>query len=156
MKRVVKIIAIVLVAGFVIIQFFRIDKTNPPIVAAETIEAGTVVPADISEILGRSCVDCHSNNTRYPWYSDVQPSAWFLKDHIDEGRRELNFSVFNTYAAKKKAKKFQEICEQLEQGEMPIPSYVLIHRDAALSDSDRRTLCEWAKGEQAKLVAAGL
>jgi len=155
MKRAVKIVAIVLVAGFVVIQFFPIDQTNPPIVAAETIEAGTVVPADISEILGRSCVDCHSNNTRYPWYSNVQPSAWFLKDHIDEGRRELNFSVFNTYTAKKKAKKFQEICEQLEAGEMPIPSYVWIHRDAALSDSDRTTLCEWAKAEQAKLDAAG-
>ena len=77
-----------------------------------------------------------------------------MKDHIDDGRRELNFSVWGTYTAKRKAKKFEEICEQVERGEMPIPSYLWIHRDAVLRDGDAQALCDWAKGEQSKIDAS--
>jgi hypothetical protein len=74
-----------------------------------------------------------------------------MKDHIDDGRRELNFSVWSTYTPKRKSKKLEEICEQVEKGEMPLPSYLWIHRDAALREGDAQALCDWAKGEQAKL-----
>src|SRR5205085_7084042 len=107
MKKILKILVILLVVAFVVMQFFRIDKTAAPIVQAETLEAAVTVPPDISLILSRSCTDCHSNATAYPWYSTIQPAAWFLKGHIDDGRRHLNFSVFNTYAPKKKAKKLE-------------------------------------------------
>ena len=151
MKKVLKIVVIVLAVGFVFLQVFQIDKANPPINEGETLESSINVPADISQIMGRSCNDCHSHKTIYPWYTSIQPNGWFMKDHIDEGRHELNFSVFNTYPTKKKAKKLEEICELVSEGEMPLPSYLWIHRDAVLSDSDRRALCDWANNARTLL-----
>ncbi len=152
MKKILKTVAIILVVSFVVIQFFQIDQNAPPIVQSETLEAAVAVPPDISLILGRSCNDCHSFTTIYPWYSNIQPLAWFLKDHIDDGRRELNFSIFNTYKPKRKAKKLEEICEQVEAKEMPLPSYLWIHWDSALKDTEAKALCEWAKQEREKIV----
>ena len=151
-KKLIKIFLVVLVVALVVIQFFSIDKTNPPIVETETLEAAVAVPADISLILGRSCNDCHSHKTIYPWYSNIQPSGWFLRDHVDQGRGELNFSVFNTYQPKKKARKLEEICSMMESRAMPLPSYLWLHRDAILSDSDARALCDWANAERAKII----
>ena len=90
--KVFKILAIIIVLALIVLQFFRIDRTNPTVVQAETLEATLAVPPDISGIIGRSCNDCHSNNTLYPWYSNVQPMAWFLKNHIDDARRQMNFT----------------------------------------------------------------
>ena len=153
-KKIIKVVLIVLVLGFVVIQFFRIDKTNPPVNAAETLEASVNVPPDIKLILGRSCNDCHTNLTTYPWYTNIQPSGWFLKDHVDDGRKELNFSVWSTYTPKRKAKKLEEICEQVTRGEMPLSSYLWIHWDSKLREGDAQALCDWAKAEQAKIEAA--
>ncbi len=153
MKSVLKIIGIAFFAGFIIIQLFRVDKTNPPVVASETLSAAVAVPPEVFVILGRSCNDCHSNTTRYPWYANVQPAGWFLRDHIDHGRSHLNFSVFNTYSPQKKAKALDEICEQVEAAAMPLPSYLWIHGEASLQDGDARTLCEWANREREKLVS---
>lgn len=150
--KLLKIIALVLIAGLVVTQFFQIDKMNPPIVEAETLEAAVAVPADVSQIMGRSCNDCHSHKTIYPWYSNIQPSGWFLKDHIDNARRRLNFSVFNTYSANKKAHKLEEICEMVESRAMPLPSYLWLHRDSVLSESDAKALCDWARQEKEKIV----
>jgi len=152
-KKVIKILVIVVVVAFVVIQFFRIDRSVPPIDASQTLEAAVNVPPEVSMILGRSCSDCHSYTTIYPWYAQVQPVAWFLKDHIDDGRREVNFSIFNTYTPKRKAKKFEEICEQVERGEMPLPSYLWIHWDAKLKEGDAKVLCDWANEEKAKIAA---
>src|SRR5207253_7873948 len=118
---------------------------------AETLEAAVAVPPDISFILSRSCNDCHTNNTIYPWYSYIQPAGWFLKNHIDEGRRHLNFSVFNTYTPNKKAKKLEEICEQIDSGEMPLPSYLWLHGNAVLKDTEAKALCDWANQEKARI-----
>ena len=145
MKKALKIIVLVLAVGFIGMQFFQIDKTNPPITDTETLEAAVAIPPDVALILGRSCNDCHTNKTVYPWYASIQPNGWFLKDHIDEGIRELNFSKFNTFETKKKKKKLEEICEQVETSEMPLPSYLWIHRDAVLSESERKALCDWTK-----------
>ena len=152
-KKVVKIVVVVVVLGLVAIQFFGIDKTNPPVEREKTLEANANVPPDVSLILGRSCNDCHSNQTIWPWYSYIQPSGWFLKDHINDGRRELNFSEWGTYNARRKSKKLEEICEQIESKEMPLPSYLWIHRDAVLSESEGKALCDWAKAEKAKVDA---
>lgn len=153
MKGVLKIIGFVFFTVFIIVQFFMIDKTNPPVIVSETLSAAVAVPADISEILGRSCNDCHSNTTRYPWYANIQPAGWFLQDHIEHGRSHLNFSVFNTYSPQKKAKALDEICEQVEAAAMPLPSYLWIHGDAALKEGDARTLCDWANRERENLEA---
>jgi hypothetical protein len=101
--------------------------------------------------LKRSCNDCHSNETVYPWYSNISPFSWLLAEHIEEGRRELNFSVWTTYSAKKKRRKLDEVCEQITSGEMPHNQYLWIHRDAVLSQEDKKILCDWAETEKAKI-----
>ena len=152
MKKALKIIAIVLVVAFLGIQFIRPDFTNPPVDQAETLFAATEVPENVKTILSRSCADCHSNETNFPWYSKIQPSAWFLKGHIDDGRRELNFSVWKTYEPRRQRKKLGEICEQVQERFMPLPSYLWIHRDAKMSDADIKTLCDWTEQESAKVA----
>ena len=152
MKKALKIIAVVLAVAFLAIQLIRPDFTNPPVNPAETLAASTAVPENVQRILNRSCADCHSHETRYPWYSYVQPSAWFLADHITEGRAELNFSVWATYQASRKKRKFEEICDQVRAREMPLPSYLWIHGEARLTDEDVKTLCDWTEAESARLA----
>jgi len=153
MKKVLKIIAVVLVVGFVLIQLYRPDRTNPPIVQAETLEATTNVPENVHAILKRSCNDCHSNETVYPWYSNIAPMSWGLAFHVEEGRLELNYSVWNTYSAKKKRHKFDETCEQVTSGAMPHNQYLWLHSEAQLSEADKKILCDWAETEKAKIPA---
>ena len=152
-KKILKIFAILFIAVMIVLQFFRIDKANPPVVQAETLEASVAVPPDIGEIIGRSCNDCHSNQSIYPWYSNVQPVAWFVKNDIDDARRQMNFSIWNTYTPQKKSKKLEQICEQLEAKEMPLPSYLWIHRDSILSENDAKALCDWATQAKARVDA---
>lgn len=151
LKKLIKITLVVIAAAFIIAQFIRPDFTNPPVVPAETLAASTDVPADIQQVLARSCNDCHTHSTQYPWYSQVSPFSWFLAMHIEDGRRELNFSVWNTYTTDKKLRKLEEICEQVGLAYMPLPSYLWIHRDAALSESESKLLCEWAKAEGSRI-----
>ncbi len=153
-KKVLKFALIAVVVVVVGAQIFRPERTNPPVLAAETLEASTEVPADIRQIISRSCNDCHSNNTIYPWYSNISPASWFLKNHIEEGRRHLNFSVWNTYSTEKKAKKLDEICEHVRSGEMPLPSYLWLHGDAALTESDAAALCDWSKRESDRILGS--
>ena len=148
--RVVKIVLVALAVIFALIQFVRVDKSNPPVVAENSMEAAINVPADIQQILARSCNDCHSNKTVYPWYTQVAPVSWWLRNHINEGRRELNISEFATYNDRKKGKKLEEICEQVRSGEMPLPSYLIVHSEAPLSESDKNALCDWSNSERAK------
>lgn len=150
-RKILKIIVISLVVVFAILQLIRPDLTNPPVVESETLAAATIVPADIQYILGRSCNDCHSNRTIYPWYSKVSPFNWFLAGHIEDGRNELNFSKWNTYSTDKKLRKLEEICGVVERSEMPLPSYLWIHHDAVMSEFDSHALCEWTRTESARL-----
>jgi hypothetical protein len=151
MKKTLKIIAIVLVVAFIAIQFIRPDFTNPPLVAGQTLEENIQVPENVKAILKTSCNDCHSNTTVYPWYSYIQPSASFLKGHIDDGRKELNFSDWKTYDAKKQRRKLAEVCEEIQAKMMPLPSYLWIHWDAKLSDEQVKTICDWTESERAKI-----
>ena len=154
LKKIVKVIVIVLAVGFVIIQFIRPDRNNPPIVQAETLEASTVVPPDVAMVLSRSCADCHTNKTTFPWYSNIAPFSWVLMDHVNEGREHLNLSVWNTYDTRRKLKRLEEICEQVESGEMPLPSYLWIHYDAAMKPGEAEMICSWVKAERSKIEAA--
>ncbi len=142
MKRVLKIIAIVLAVGFVVIQFVRIDRTNPPVDPAKSIESHMNVPADVQMVLARSCNDCHSHNTKYPWYSNVAPVSWWLRDHIDHGRSHLNLSEWGTYDSKKRSHKLEEICDMVRSRQMPLPSYLWMH-NAVLTESEIEMLCKW-------------
>lgn len=151
MRKILKVAVIGLAVVFVVLQFFQIDRASVPVVPNETLQAAVNVPADITQILGRSCNDCHTDQTRYPWYSYVQPAGWFLKDHIEEGKRELNLSVFNTYEPKRKVRKLEEMCEMVQAGSMPLPSYTWIHGSAVLSKSDVQAICDWAEKEKVKI-----
>ncbi|HKR65171.1 MAG TPA: heme-binding domain-containing protein [Thermoanaerobaculia bacterium] len=130
-------------AMFVGIQFVRPPLLNPSIDPAKTLEATTNVPPDVRTILDRSCADCHSNKTVWPWYSKVAPVSWLLAKDVREGRRELNFSEFGTYKARRQLRKYKEICDQVKAGEMPMKIYLPLHPSAKLSDAERARLCEW-------------
>ncbi|MGI8787056.1 MAG: heme-binding domain-containing protein [Pyrinomonadaceae bacterium] len=153
-KKILKIIVVVLAVGFIAIQFYRPDRMNPPIVQAETLEANAQVPENVEAILKRSCNDCHSNQTNYPWYSNVAPFSWLLNNHITEGRQHLNFSVWATSDKNRKRRKLDEICDEVTNGTMPYNQYLWIHRDARLSEEDKKILCDWTETEKAKVSAA--
>jgi hypothetical protein len=152
MKKALKIFAIVLFLAFVAFQFYRPDRTVLLIVEAETLEASTQVPSQVEQILTKSCNDCHTNKTNYPWYSQIVPASLFLASHISEGRSNLNLSIWNTYETRRKRRKLDQICEQVSQGEMPLPSYTWVHRSAKLTDEDIKTLCDWTNNEKLRLA----
>ena len=127
------------IISFFLIQFLSPKKTNP-VAEGKSMNA----PANVSAILERSCSDCHSNKTNWPWYSNIAPVSFFIVNHVIDGRKELNFSEWETYKEKRKLKKFKEICEQVKEGEMPMESYLYVHGNAKLSAEDITTLCEWA------------
>ena len=109
-------------------------------------------PAEVREILQRSCYDCHSNRTEYPWYAEVQPVGWWLANHIKEGKRQLNLSEFGAYSAKRQVKKLEALCDEVKDHAMPLTSYTLIHRSAKLSDAQINAVCQWAEGVQDKMA----
>ena len=153
MKKALKWAALALLLLFVAAQAYRPDRTNPSVDESKTLAANARVTPGAAAILERSCNDCHSSRTRWPWYSQISPVSWFLKSHVEDGRRELNVSEWGTYAPRKRERKLHEICEQVEAGEMPIKSYLPLHPSARLSDEDKRVLCEWARGEEERVAA---
>ncbi len=135
-----------LVLAFIIIQFFHPQKNNDSSAGALTNDISKVlpVPDKVQTILKTSCYDCHSNNTRYPWYAAIQPVAWWLNNHIEEGKKEINFNEFASYTLRRQYKKLEEIIKQVKEDEMPLGSYTLIHRDAALSKDQKLALTSWS------------
>lgn len=133
-------------------QFFQIDKTNPPINEADTFEAIENPPQEIALIMKNACNDCHTNTTKYPWYTSIAPLSWWIKDHIDHGRGELNFSEWGTYKVRKKLHKMEEVAEEVEATKMPLLTYALMHHDAFISKEDRAALVKWfsEKAEEGK------
>jgi mono/diheme cytochrome c family protein len=144
-KKILKRTLLVLLLAFVVIQFFRPVKNTAggPEAFAKDIATAHDVPADVQLIFQKACYDCHSNNTAYPWYSYIQPVAWWLNDHVKEGKKELNFSEFAGYSIRRKYKKLEEINKEVKEGEMPLESYTLIHTDAKLSDAERLAIANW-------------
>ncbi len=140
----VRIIAVGVVVVAFGIQFIRPARTNPPSDPAQAIEAHVAIPPDARAILQRSCGDCHSNQTRWPWYSNVAPMSWFVINHVDDGRRALNLSDWNAHRTRSTTPPFDRVCRDVQNGDMPLWSYLLIHHDARLSASDVDTLCAWA------------
>jgi hypothetical protein len=137
-----KIVPLLFVA-FLFIQFFQIEENNPSPTPTKDFIASKNVPESTAKLLRTSCYDCHSNESKYPWYAKVQPVGWFLKHHIDEGREELNFSTFGTYEPKRQAHKLYEAAEVLENGEMPMKSYTLMHSEANLSPEQKKHLIKF-------------
>lgn len=145
MLKVLKYSVIVFTLVFAAVQFVRPDMTNPPVNPDERLEASVEVPGNIAAILKRSCNDCHTNETVHPWYSNITPVNYWLKGHFEHGREHLNFSTWARYTPQQKEKRLEEVCEVLESGEMPLPSYLWGHRDAEVSGDDKKLLCDWAR-----------
>ena len=140
-----KKVLVVLVVAFVIMQFFRIDKTNPAPTPGMDFLNIKKTPESTAKLIRNGCYDCHSNESKYPWYSNIQPFAWLLKDHIDKGRKELNFSNFATYEPKRQAHKLKEAAEFVENGEMPLESYLLMHPEAKFTDAEKKEMVDYFK-----------
>lgn len=150
--KAVKIILLVLVLVLIAIQFVPSGMPeNKPEDEKSIVHSG-LVNEDILNRLRKSCFDCHSNHTDFPWYSKLAPSSWFLADHINEGKSHLNFSEWADYSNRKKIGLFGEIADEVESGKMPLRSYLLIHRDAKLNSGGISSLSEWAEVAAAKIV----
>jgi hypothetical protein len=134
-----KVILIVVVALFIIMQFVPLNQTNPQII--QDVSA----PSHIKTILKTSCYDCHSNETEWPWYSRIAPGSFLITRDVVEGRKHLNFSEFSDMDAFDSTDVADEILEVLNEGEMPILPYLLLHPKASLSESQTQDLMEWAK-----------
>ncbi len=152
MKKIIKWTVIVLFVAFACIQFIRPEYSNPPVTEADTLQATTQVPENVEKIFVRSCNDCHTSKTIYPWYSNIAPLSWNIVNHINDGRRHLNFSVWNTYELRKKRKKLDEVCDQMTDGLMPLDQYLWLHRDALVSAEDIKAVCDWTKQESDRLA----
>ena len=135
-----------LLVVFFLIQFIRPEKNVSAAPVPNDLFVNYQAPDSVERLVKTACYDCHSNNTVYPWYGEVQPVAWWLNDHVQEGKKELNFNEFATYAPKKGDHKLEEVIEMVEKGEMPLKSYSLIHSNTRLSDTQRKTMADWAKG----------
>ena len=146
---IVKKAVLVVVGVFVLAQAVRPSRTNPPVDPAKTLAATGQVPAEVVASLNRACRDCHSNETVWPWYTNVTPVSWWVAHHVKEGRREVNFSTWADLAPERKAKKLGDICEEVREGEMPMEAYVAVHREAALTDAERQAICSWANAARA-------
>lgn len=120
------------------IQLVPVDRSNPPVTGE--LDA----PADVKAVLRRACYDCHSHETDWPWYAYVAPLSWRVASHVHEGRRELNFSEWAGYPAGRRAKKREQVWDEVREGSMPLGDYLWLHPDAALSDADRAVLRRWA------------
>ena len=140
-----KKILVILLVAFILIQFFPIDKNNPAPTPQMDFLTIKNTPESTAKLIRNGCYDCHSNESKYPWYSNFQPVAWFLKDHIDEGRRKLNFSTFATYEPKRQAHKLFEAIEMVEKDEMPLDSYTIIHSEAKYTEAQKQELLQYFK-----------
>lgn len=140
-----------LVFGFVLlliaVQFIRPNMSNETEDPSKNIRAFVKVPEEISTILTRSCNDCHSNTTKWPWYSQVAPASWVIADDVFLGRRHLNFSEWGTYSKKKMGKKLYLIAEVAADRSMPLTLYLMAHDEAELSLDERKKLAQWADSE---------
>ena len=141
-----------LLALLVIIQFIRPGKNLSTTGSANDISTKFAVPENIHLILEKACYDCHSDNTYYPWYSNIQPIGWWLQYHVNEGKRELNFNEFAKYPAKKQDHKLKELIETVKEGEMPLTSYTWLHKKAKLSEQEKQILVDWAQGIRNRII----
>ncbi len=142
--RILKGTGLFLLVAFVAIQFFRPDSNSSKMASTNTITKLVMVPPNVQGLLHNACYDCHSNNTRYPWYMNMQPVAWFMSQHISEGKKELNFDAFGTYSGRRQMSKLKSIASSVKDGSMPPSSYTLMHNEARLSNKEKELLIYWA------------
>jgi hypothetical protein len=136
-------ILLVFLVVFIAAQAFRPDRSNPPVVPGASLVQHA--PPAVAAILDRACRDCHSSETRWPWYTNVSPTSWFVANHVHHGREHFNYSQWTSIDEDDQDKLLGGMCSLAERGRMPLPSYLLIHREAKLSPADVKTLCAWTE-----------
>jgi hypothetical protein len=137
--------AYLLAIGAVGMQLVRPARTNPPTDRSRTLFARVRVAAPTVAVLERACRDCHSNDTRWPWYSNVAPVSWFVIDHVNHGRSHFNYSDWAHYDATEAAKLIKNSCDLARKGDMPLPEYVRLHSETRLTPQDVDALCDWTR-----------
>jgi hypothetical protein len=148
-----KKILLVLLIALIVIQFIHPSRNEAKGEQTNTISKTFTIPDGVKTILDKACMDCHSNNTAYPWYSKVQPVDWWMTHHVNEGKRELNFDEFATYNLRRQYHKLEEVAEEVKEGAMPLNSYTWIHKDAILTAAEKENLVNWADGLRAEMRA---
>jgi hypothetical protein len=150
MSRIKKTLLVLLVV-FIAIQFVQPARNTSGQVLPTDISKTVSLPENVHTILQTACYDCHSNNTRYPWYNYVQPVAWILANHIKHGKKDLNFNEFGSYPARRQQSKLKAIADQVRDGEMPLYSYTIIHKKARLTKEEKSVIIQWAQNEMDSL-----
>ena len=142
--RVIKKTLLGLLVVFIIIQFIQPARNKSDQVLPTDLAKTFQVPEKVHGILISACYDCHSNNTKYPWYSRIQPFGWMLANHIGKGKAELNFSDFGSYSKRRQISKMNGIANSVKEGAMPLSSYRVMHKEARLSKEEKALLIDWA------------
>lgn len=146
LKKIFKITAITLLVILILIQFYPKPVKNQSGLKGDNFIGNNFTISDsVNKVLTTACYDCHSNQTVYPWYTNVQPIALYLNDHVIEGKRKLNFSTFTNYNLAKQFHKLEEVEEMITEAEMPLTSYTLIHWDASLTNNEKQLLINWSQ-----------
>jgi len=153
LKQVLKLSPFALLAVLVALQFIRPAKTNPTSEPALALQAHATVPAEVNAAFERACRDCHSNQTDWPWYSNVAPASWLVADDVRIGRQQLNLSEWGKYNARQAENKLDEICGVVQAGSMPPKAYLVTHPQAKLSAAEITAICTWTAAEQNRLTA---
>ncbi len=144
MKRIFKKILIIGLVIFLLMQFYQParNKDNGEMLPSH-ITKHYNVPDSVQVILAATCYDCHSNNTKYPWYSYIQPARFIMERHIRNGKKDLNFSEFGNYSKRRQESKFESIIKQVRSGEMPLASYTILHKNSKLNPKQKETIINW-------------
>jgi hypothetical protein len=138
-----RIILVSFLALLIIIQFKRPKENISSYAVPVDLFNIYSAPATVKTMVQNSCYDCHSNNTRYPWYSNIQPFGWWLEHHVNEGKSEMNFNEFGMLSRRRQISKLKNVEGSIKDGSMPLPSYTLAHPDARLSGDDKKILIDW-------------
>ena len=154
MKKKLQWIGIVTGTVFILIQFVQPERTNPPSDQSLGIAEHALFVPPVSNVIKTSCFDCHSNETRWPWYSYVAPVSWLVADDVASGRSHLNFSDWGKYPKSKRVMKLGQIYEQVSRGEMPLPKYLVMHPDARLGAADKDSILSWIERERDGIMEA--
>lgn len=152
MGKVLKWVGVGLVVAFLGIQFVRPDRSNPPVDESLSYANHVRVPPEIARILERSCFDCHSHKTIWPWYSQIAPISWLLATDVADGRKHLNFSKWGAYAKDRQMTALNDIVDEVSSNGMPLPNYLILHSGARLDSSDRAKIIAWAESEKENIV----
>lgn len=151
MRKTLWRLALIIIALVILIQLYRPERYTTTEITSDEVTNVLNVPDNVQKILKRSCYDCHSNHTKWPWYSAVAPVSWFVISDVSRGHAKMNFSEWGKYSKTKQSIKLDNICDEISQGDMPLKEYLYLHKDAVLSKEEKDILCGWAKEQSKKL-----